>query len=462
MLNFSSVVPHAEPTILPRTNKSMDFYHLTKVRKLRIILFDPNRLFSMLEMLLSNYRVTSDTCFLAKNAEEILFCMNQNHYDAIIFDMDHVDSAKLLQLARRRFPISVPVIGITSLKGNRDALLEQGVNAVFLKPINGEEIVDAVYKLRDHPKPPARDYMVIDQGLPQSNDSRALHILLVDDSSVCLKILSKLLVNSGFRVTLCNNGQSSLDFLGANRSDYDIVIIDIYMPEISGIVVAATCRHKLKCDIPIIMMSSSEELKEEAMFCADAFLKKPITKAELGAAIETVLPKVKELEKQTTVGKFSQIIKRMFGNNKVGVSDDISKGGACMIMSEQPLKAMLIDDSQVCLKFMGRSMSNLGYDVDLFLDGNEALSHMLKNANSPYDVIVLDICMPHICGLKLIDICRVNLFIKCPIVVISSYAEKRDMALRLGADCFLLKPVSREDIIGTFTSYMATVAEPVA
>jgi CheY-like chemotaxis protein len=56
----------------------------------------------------------------------------------------------------------------------------------------------------------------------------------------------------------------------------------------------------------------------------------------------------------------------------------------------------------------------------------------MKNISNPYDLIIVDLSMPEICGLKFVEICRSALSYDCAIVVISDHIEKREMALESG------------------------------
>ncbi len=82
-------------------------------------------------------------------------------------------------------------------------------------------------------------------------------------------------------------------------------------------------------------------------------------------------------------------------------------------------------------------------------DGVEALR---KLAAGPFDIIVTDINMPILDGLKLVQRVRNDAVHRdTPIVVVTteSAAEDRDRALELGANAYITKPIQAPDVIAT-------------
>jgi len=118
------------------------------------------------------------------------------------------------------------------------------------------------------------------------------------------------------------------------------------------------------------------------------------------------------------------------------------------------LRALVCDDSPVCLKQLGKIMADLGYSTDLFYDCDQAMAHLTKHHDVlDYDVMVTDLHMPVHRGLNFIKKCRGLLGRKLPIAVVSSYSINEAEVLQAGADCFLEKPVSRKHIPDVFSSF---------
>ena len=85
------------------------------------------------------------------------------------------------------------------------------------------------------------------------------YLLVVDDNKVNRILLSRGLESYGHKIQTAENGRQALEKL---RSDsFDLVLLDIEMPEMNGYQVLETClRDPELRDIPIIMTSSLDEL----------------------------------------------------------------------------------------------------------------------------------------------------------------------------------------------------------
>ena len=87
-------------------------------------------------------------------------------------------------------------------------------------------------------------------------------------------------------------------------------------------------------------------------------------------------------------------------------------------------------------------------------DGAEAIK---KLQAGPYDLVLTDINMPLLDGLKLISHIRGEPALeKLPIVVITTEAAEsdRERALKLGADAYLVKPVKAQDVLDAVTKLL--------
>src|SRR6202163_1159722 len=114
------------------------------------------------------------------------------------------------------------------------------------------------------------------------------HILVVDDEPQIRRVMRTTLVAQGYEVSDARSGDDALDLIRAEK--YDLVLLDVNMPGISGI---QTCREiRLGSDLPIIMVTvrGAERDKVQALDAgADGYLTKPFSVSELLARIRAVL-----------------------------------------------------------------------------------------------------------------------------------------------------------------------------
>ncbi|XP_071701898.1 two-component response regulator ARR1-like [Rutidosis leptorrhynchoides] len=83
-----------------------------------------------------------------------------------------------------------------------------------------------------------------------------LRVLVVDDDSVCLTILGRMLTKCKYEVTKCNRAEVALSLLRENKNGYDVVISDVHMPDMDGFKLLA--HIGLEMDLPVIMMSADD------------------------------------------------------------------------------------------------------------------------------------------------------------------------------------------------------------
>lgn len=115
------------------------------------------------------------------------------------------------------------------------------------------------------------------------------HILIVDDSPSNISLLQAMLEVDGYRVISVNSGERC--FEAVRESVPDLILLDIYMPELSGIQVCVTLKSEPRtCDVPIIFMSSSGEMFDKVQaFRAGGidYLTKPLELEEVRVRVGT-------------------------------------------------------------------------------------------------------------------------------------------------------------------------------
>jgi adenylate cyclase len=119
-------------------------------------------------------------------------------------------------------------------------------------------------------------------------------ILAVDDEDFNLKLLIRHLDKEGFtNVTTAGNGEEALDALRGN--DFDLVLMDIEMPEMDGLAALETVKSDMRLrDIPVIMISGVEEMDsivKSIELGAEDYLSKPFNPVMLRARVNASLEK---------------------------------------------------------------------------------------------------------------------------------------------------------------------------
>ncbi len=128
-----------------------------------------------------------------------------------------------------------------------------------------------------------------------------LSILIADDNPNNLKVLSETLIEFGYHVRVAMDGKAAVDSAFAEAPD--MILLDIYMPEMDGYEACVMLKNDLRTkDVPIIFISALDEQfnKIKAFrYGAVDYLTKPIQIEETKARVEvhlTLRQKIKELQ----------------------------------------------------------------------------------------------------------------------------------------------------------------------
>ncbi len=117
------------------------------------------------------------------------------------------------------------------------------------------------------------------------------HILLVDDEPAIIDLLQRMLHNLGYTTTAFGNGRDALNHYKRNQDNFDLLITDMTMPEMTGITLAKEVLQ-LHPDFPVILCSGfSETMTNEQAIAIGIkkFILKPILKHRLANAVREVL-----------------------------------------------------------------------------------------------------------------------------------------------------------------------------
>ena len=113
-------------------------------------------------------------------------------------------------------------------------------------------------------------------------------VLVVDDEKLIVKGLKFSLEQDGFKVDCAYDGEEALE-LAANRS-YDIILLDIMLPKLSGMEVCQQIREY--SNVPIIMLTAKGDDMDKIMgleYGADDYITKPFNVLEVKARMKAVM-----------------------------------------------------------------------------------------------------------------------------------------------------------------------------
>lgn len=116
-----------------------------------------------------------------------------------------------------------------------------------------------------------------------------MRILVVEDEHKLAQSIKRGLEQETYAVDLAHNGSDGYDL--ASTEDYDLIILDIMLPEMNGLEICTKLREQ-KIHTPILFLSAKSEMEDKVLGLdtgADDYLTKPFSFEELLARIRALL-----------------------------------------------------------------------------------------------------------------------------------------------------------------------------
>ncbi|HET6847096.1 MAG TPA: response regulator, partial [Anaerolineales bacterium] len=202
--------------------------------------------------------------------------------------MDGVSLAREIRKLKGRERL--PLILLTSL-GRKEAGAEELDVAGFLtKPLKPSSLFDALAGIFGKhvlaPKAQAAK-TAIDVDLAEEHP---LRILLAEDNAVNQKLALRLLEQMGYRADVASNGLEAVE--SVQRQKYDVVLMDVQMPEMDGLDATRTIRKLTSIAQPRVIAMTANAMQGDREMCLaagmDDYVSKPIRVAELMEALRRV------------------------------------------------------------------------------------------------------------------------------------------------------------------------------
>lgn len=126
-------------------------------------------------------------------------------------------------------------------------------------------------------------------------------VLIAEDESAIREIISITLKRAGYEVTEACDGQQALDIYHSKNGEFDVVLLDIMMPNVDGLAVCKSLRNESSTVGIIMLTAKTQEMDKVSglLMGADDYITKPFSPSELMARVDSVYRRV-ALNTQTT------------------------------------------------------------------------------------------------------------------------------------------------------------------
>jgi CheY-like chemotaxis protein len=223
----------------------------------------------------------------AATASEALAWLARDSFDLALVDRDLRDGGGLALGRAIRMQPSTRTLALVLLttvgrpEGEGDDLFAAHVS----KPARASALHDAllgVFGPRTATVRPAEP--VIDATLATR---LPLRILIADDNTLNQKVAQRVLGRMGYRADIVGNGLEAVE--AVRRQQYDLVLMDVQMPEMDGLEATRTLCREMPTDRPRIVAMTAEAMAGDRERCLaagmDDYVTKPVRFAELEAAL---------------------------------------------------------------------------------------------------------------------------------------------------------------------------------
>jgi signal transduction histidine kinase/CheY-like chemotaxis protein len=248
-------------------------------------------------------------------------------------------------------------------------------------------------------------------------------VLVVDDNATNRRILTLQMAKWGMVSRDTDSPAEALRLLGCES--YDLVIVDMHMPDMDGNELAARIRAADHA-MPLVLFSSLGR-RETGDRAFDAMLAKPLRQSQL---YDTLLP--------------------LLASEPAGRSPPHADRASidATLASRHPLRILLAEDNVVNQKLALRLLQQMGYRADLASNGVEAIESIERQ---PYDLVLMDVQMPEMDGLeatrRIIE--RWAPADRPRIVAMTANAMQgdREECLAAGMDDYVVKPIRIDRLV---------------
>lgn len=260
---------------------------ITKQAGQRVLIIDdnPTNLF-ILKSQLQQWQLQPT---LANSGSEALTILQQNQqFDLILTDMQmpEMDGVTLAKEIKEKYA-HIPVILLSSI-GDEFTKEDKLFTSVLTKPIKQHVLCKHIVNSLEHKQRVASEETIANEKLPQNfSEKYPLHILVAEDNIFNQQVIVHILNKMGYKPRVVENG--SMAVAASREENYDMILMDMQMPEMDGVEATQIIRSTLAIQ-PIIIALTANTMHGDEEKCLEAgmndYIGKPVKLEEVVMKLE--------------------------------------------------------------------------------------------------------------------------------------------------------------------------------
>ncbi len=270
-------------------------------------------------------------------------------------------------------------------------------------------------------------------------------ILVVDDEETNRELLEAILTAAGYLVEQADGGAAAL--AQARAQPPDLILLDLVMPGLNGFEVCQRLKEDPRtAAVPVIAVTAlgAVQAKEWALTRgADDYLTKPIDPEDLRARVQAML-KVRNIRQELdrTLAYLHELEAARHAKRRAALASLVAVAPPA---PPPALSVLVVDDEALTRDFYGDLLGEPGFRVVPASHGAEALELARRH---PVEVVILDIMMPGMSGLEVLERLRAK-DPDLPVIMLTAHASSRNAiaALKLGAFDFIVKGLDHNLVV---------------
>ena len=281
-----------------------------------------------------------------------------------------------------------------------------------------------------------------------SQGLQGIRVLIVDDNATNRDILHHQLTHWGIISESASGGQQALHHLykaAARGIPYDLVILDMNMPEMNGIELACEIRGDAPLSATRLMMLTSSgqygDLEAARYVGIERYLTKPVRQVELFHSLLSVMGARGRQTESGDAGYQTETVAEAVGSPSL-----------------LHARILLAEDNLVNQTVAQAMLELLGCDVDIANNGREAIDAFGRSA---YDLVLMDCQMPTMDGFEATAVIRQqgSDTRRTPVIALTANAMEgdRERCLAAGMDDYLGKPYTQQDLQHVLQRWLPTL-----